>query len=87
MYVYTYLRVCMNACLKVSVLDTFLNYFLPYILREGFSLNLELPDSAILGGRKFWWSTCLCLPPRTWDCTYAPSYLGVYAGVGEPNLG
>lgn len=40
----THTCVCMNACLKVSVLDIFLNYFLPYILREGFSLNLELPD-------------------------------------------
>lgn len=62
-YVCVHILMCMCECTLEGVnVGHLLNYSLPFIVREGFSSNLELTDSVILDGIKFWCSTCLCLP-------------------------
>ena len=60
---------------------------LPSLLRHGFLLNLELPNSVRVAARKAHAGIHLSPPPQHWGYSHRPSCLALYEGVRDLNSG
>lgn len=84
MYVCMFVYVCVRVCLWRSTLGVFLDRSPPYVLGQGFPLNLEFTNLARLAGQKLLISLhhhstgyrcCCCCPTGnvgSWDLNSGP---------------